>query len=124
VREAADLVEIVSGYTDLRRRGGRFVGLCPFHDERTPSFSVDPASKLYYCFGCQEGGDVFRFLLEKEGLEFRAAVEQLADRYGVELALESADPREEERRRARERQHDLLAKTAEGSRPRLGTACS
>jgi DNA primase len=113
VRQAADIVEIVSGYTELRRRGARYLGLCPFHDERTPSFSVDPASNLYYCFGCQAGGDVFNFLEEKEGLDFREAIEQLADRYGVELSHESSDPRADERRRSRERLIELLAKAAE-----------
>ncbi len=111
VRAAADIVEVVQGYTELRRQGSRFVGLCPFHDERTPSFSVDPAEKLYYCFGCQVGGDVFTFLQEKEGVEFREAVEQLADRYGIELGLETADPREAERRRERDRLYQLIAKT-------------
>ena len=113
VRSAANIVEVVSAHTDLRRQGARFVGLCPFHDERTPSFSVDPSASLYYCFGCQAGGDVFSFLQEKEGLEFREAVERLADRYGVEVSYESSDPREEERRRGRERLHELLAKTAD-----------
>jgi len=112
VRQAADIAEVVSGYTDLRRSGARFTGLCPFHDERTPSFSVDPSAGLYYCFGCQAGGDVFGFLMEKEGLEFREAVEQLADRYGVELAFDSKDPGEEQRRRNRERLLELLTKTA------------
>jgi DNA primase len=112
VRAAADIVEVVSAHTDLRRQGARFVGLCPFHEERTPSFSVDPSANLYYCFGCQAGGDVFSFVQEKEGLEFRDAVERLADRYGIEVAYESSDPREEERRRSRERLHELLAKTA------------
>jgi DNA primase len=113
VRAAADIVEVIQGYTELRRRGARFTGLCPFHDERTPSFSVDPVEKLYYCFGCQAGGDVFTFLQEKDGLEFRDAVEQLADRYGVELALETADPQEAERRRERDRLFELLKKTAD-----------
>ena len=112
VRVAADIVEIISGHTELRRRGARWTGLCPFHDERTPSFSVDPTANLYYCFGCQAGGDVFSFLQEKEGLDFRQAVEQLADRYGVQLNYESRDPAEDERRRGRERLHELLSKTA------------
>src|SRR3954465_12609102 len=112
VRAAADIVEVVQGYTELRRRGARFTGLCPFHDERTPSFSVDSAEKLYYCFGCQAGGDVFTFLQEKEGLEFRESVEQLAARYGVELALEAADAGEVDRRRERDRLYELLGKTA------------
>jgi DNA primase len=112
VRATADIVEVVQGHTELRRSGGRFIGRCPFHDERTPSFSVDPSEKLYYCFGCQAGGDVFTFLQEKEGVEFREAVEQLADRYGVELALEEADAGEVERRRQRDRLYELLGKTA------------
>lgn len=112
VRAAADIVEVVQGYTELRRRGARFTGLCPFHDERTPSFSVDPSEKLYYCFGCQAGGDVFTFLQEKEGMEFREAVEQLADRYGVEVGFDAADAAEDERRRDRERLYELLRKTS------------
>jgi DNA primase len=112
VKEGADIVEVVSAYTDLRRSGTRFTGLCPFHDERTPSFSVDPAGKLYYCFGCEAGGDVFRFVQEKEGLEFSEAVESLAERYGVELERESEDPRAEEARRRRARLWELLERTA------------
>ena len=111
VRQAADMVEVVSGHTELRRRGTRWLGLCPFHDERTPSFSVDAAEKLYYCFGCQAGGNIFTFLEEKEGLDFRDAVEQLADRYGVELEYDTGG-QGDERRRERERLLDLLSKTA------------
>src|SRR5919109_409775 len=95
VKESVDIVEIVSAHTDLRRQGQRMVGLCPFHEERTPSFSVDPREKLYYCFGCEQGGDVFRFLQEKEGLSFPDAVESLADRYAVELEREQEHPRVE-----------------------------
>jgi DNA primase len=112
VRDAADIVEIVSGHTDLRRQGERFVGLCPFHDERTPSFSVNPSEKLYYCFGCEAGGDVFGFLAEKEGLDFPDAVESLADRYGVEIERDSEDPAAEKERRRRARLGDLLDRTA------------
>src|ERR671910_3026363 len=112
VREAADIVEVVSAYTDLRRAGARYSGLCPFHDERTPSFKVNPQDKLYYCFGCEASGDVFRFVEEKEGLEFPDAVESLAERYGVELERESEDPRAEESRRRRARLWELLERTA------------
>jgi DNA primase len=112
VRSATNIVEVVSAHTDLRRSGARYTGLCPFHEERTPSFSVDPSANLYYCFGCQAGGDVFGFLQEKEGLDFRQAVEQLAERYGVELSYEGVDPKEDERRRARERMIEVLAKAA------------
>ncbi|MGZ5332533.1 MAG: DNA primase [Solirubrobacterales bacterium] len=112
VKEAADIVEIVSAHTDLRRAGQRFTGLCPFHDERTPSFSVDPQEKLYYCFGCEAGGDVFRFLQEKEGLGFPDAVESLAERYGVEVQREEEDPRAEAARRRRTRLSEVLERTA------------
>ena len=101
VKEASDIVEVISAHTDLRRSGTRFTGLCPFHDERSPSFSVDPAEKLYHCFGCGVGGDVIKFVEEKEGLSFPDAVEALADRYGVELEREAEDPRAEEQRRKR-----------------------
>jgi DNA primase len=111
VKEAADMVEVVSAYTDLRRKGERFEGLCPFHEERTPSFSVDPHQKLYHCFGCQVGGDVFQFVEEKEGLSFPEAVERLGERYGVEVERESEDPRAEEARRRRERLWELLERT-------------
>jgi DNA primase len=112
VRSAADIVEIVSAHTDLRRQGERFVGLCPFHEERTPSFSVDAREKLYYCFGCEAGGDVFRFLQEKEGLGFPEAVETLGERYGVEVEREREDPRAEEARRRRARLSEMLERTA------------
>ncbi|HMC07272.1 MAG TPA: DNA primase [Solirubrobacterales bacterium] len=113
VKEAADVVEIVSAYTDLRRAGERFMGLCPFHEERTPSFSVDPREKLYHCFGCGVGGDVIKFVEEKEGLSFPEAVEALGDRYGVEVERERDDPRAEEARRRRIRLSEVLERTAQ-----------
>jgi DNA primase len=112
VRQAADILEIVNAHTDLRQQGARWVGLCPFHEERTPSFSVNPGEKLYYCFGCEAGGDVFRFVQEKEGIEFPEAVELLAERYGVELEREQEDPKAEAARRRRDRLRQLLARTA------------
>ena len=109
VRDAVDFVELVSARTELRRAGpARYEGLCPFHDERTPSFGIDPAQKVYYCFGCQASGDVFTFVQETEGVDFKGALELLADRYGVELEREEEDPREAERRRRRERLLELL----------------
>jgi DNA primase len=112
VKQAADIVEVVSAHTDLRRQGARWVGLCPFHEERTPSFSVEPQEKLYHCFGCGVGGDVIKFVEEKEGLGFAEAVELLADRYGVELEREQEDPRAEARRQRRRRLEELLERTA------------
>jgi DNA primase len=113
VREAVDFVELVSARTELRRAGPRsYEGLCPFHEERTPSFSIEPVQKVYYCFGCQASGDVFTFVQETEGLDFKAALELLADRCAIELEREQEDPGEAERRRRRERLLELLVRTA------------
>jgi DNA primase len=112
VKAAADIVEVVSAHTDLRRQGARYVGLCPFHEERTPSFSVEPTEKLYHCFGCGVGGDVIKFVEEKDGLGFAEAVEMLADRYGVELEREQEDPRAEAKRQHRRRLEQLLERSA------------
>jgi DNA primase len=112
LKQTADIVEVVSAHTDLRRQGARWVGLCPFHEERTPSFSVDAQEKLYHCFGCGVGGDVIKFVEEKEGLGFAEAVELLADRYGVELERDQEDPRAEARRQRRRRLEQLLDRTA------------
>jgi DNA primase len=112
VREAVDMVELVSQKTDLRRSGTRWSGLCPFHDERTPSFSVNPVEKLYYCFGCGEGGDLFKFVQQTEAVEFQEAVELLADRYNVRVEREETDPRADQRRRRRDRLHSLLDRAA------------
>ncbi|HXB64155.1 MAG TPA: DNA primase [Solirubrobacteraceae bacterium] len=113
VRDVVDFVELVSARTDLRRAGpSAYEGLCPFHDERTPSFGIDPSRKLYYCFGCQAKGDVFTFVQDTENVDFTAALELLADRCGVELEREKEDPKEAERRRVRERLWELLARTA------------
>jgi len=112
VRDAVDFVELVSARTELRRAGpSSYQGLCPFHDERTPSFGIDPAKKVYYCFGCGESGDLFSFVQETEGVDFKGALELLAERYGVELQLEQEDPRAEERRKRRERLLELLKRT-------------
>src|SRR6188768_4370237 len=106
---AADMVEVVSGRTPLRRASGsRFTGRCPFHEERTPSFSVDPVEKLYYCFGCGKGGDVVRFVQETENLDFAGAIEWLADRFRVQLEYEETSPHADAARRRRERLTALL----------------
>jgi DNA primase len=112
VKQTVDIVEVISAHTDLRRQGARWVGLCPFHEERTPSFSVDAQEKLYHCFGCGVGGDAIKFIEEKEGLGFAEAVELLAERYGVELEREQEDPQAEARRQQRRRLGDLLDRVA------------
>jgi DNA primase len=112
LRDAVDMAELVGSKTDLRRVGTRLTGLCPFHDERTPSFSVNVQDKLFYCFGCHAKGDAIGFVEQTEGLDFREAVEFLAERYGIELQLENEDPQAEARRRRRERLLALLDRAA------------
>src|SRR5919204_608676 len=108
VRDAVDMVDLVGTRVDLRRAGvNRFEGLCPFHEERTPSFGINPAEKLFYCFGCGEGGDAFKFVQLTEGVDFKGSLEYLADRYGVELELVEEDAASAERRRERERLLEL-----------------
>ncbi|MBN8869611.1 MAG: DNA primase [Solirubrobacterales bacterium] len=113
VRAAADMVEIVSAQTDLKRAGGgRYMGLCPFHEERSPSFSVNATDKLYHCFGCGVGGDLFEFVMSTQNLDFPDAVESLAERYGVEVTREQEDPRAEQRRQQKARLTELMDRAA------------
>ena len=113
VRDAVDMIDLVSSRTELRRAGvNRMTGLCPFHEERTPSFGINPIEKVYHCFGCQASGDAFTFVMETEGVDFKGALELLADRYKVALELEAEDPREAETRKRRERLMELLERTA------------
>ena len=83
VRDAADIVEVVSDYVKLKKSGSGFTGLCPYHNEKTPSFHVTPRLGIYKCFGCGESGDVFKFVMDQDGIGFTEAIRQLADRYGV-----------------------------------------
>jgi DNA primase len=109
---AADMVDVVGSRTQLRRTSGsRYMGRCPFHEERTPSFSVNPVEKLYYCFGCGKGGDAISFVRETENLDFVGAIEWLAERFRVSLEYEEASPRVEEARKRRERLYALLDQT-------------
>ncbi len=96
VREKARIDDVVSQYVTLRNAGGGSQkGLCPFHDEKTPSFHVTPARQFFHCFGCQAGGDVFDFLMRIDGLSFTEAVERLAEKYGVVLRREESGPGEQ-----------------------------
>jgi DNA primase len=112
VKAAADMVEIVGARTQLRRVGAQWSGRCPFHEEKTPSFSVDPVGKLFHCFGCGKGGDLITFVRESEGLDFVQAVEWLADRYRITLEYEQTSPQDEARRERRERLLALLEQAA------------
>jgi DNA primase len=110
--DAADMVEVVSGRTQLRKAGPRYMGRCPFHEERTPSFSVNAQDKLFYCFGCGKGGDVITFVRDTEQLDFAEAVEWLAERFRVTLEYEEVSPQFEESRRRRGRLYALLEQAA------------
>jgi DNA primase len=106
---AVDMLALISARTELRRAGvNSYFGICPFHDERSGSFHVRPDEKHYHCFGCQESGDPFDFVMQTEGLDFKAAMETLADRFGVQLETEDEDPGAAARRQRRERLHSLL----------------
>jgi DNA primase len=113
VLAAVDMLALVGSRTELRRAGvNSYFGLCPFHDERSGSFHVRPDEKHYHCFGCQASGDPFNFVIETEGLDFKAALETLADRFGVKLETEDEDPGAAARRQHRERLHALLGRAA------------
>ena len=88
VRSRNDIVDIISGYVRLQKRGSNYFGLCPFHNEKSPSFSVSPGKQMYYCFGCGAGGNVITFLMEYENYTFAEALKVLADRAGVTLPQE------------------------------------
>lgn len=114
LRDRADIVEVVSGYTSLKRAGGTtFKGLCPFHSEKTPSFTVDSARNLFHCFGCQEGGNIYQFVEKMESLPFPEAVEWLARREGFDLRYEEMKPGE---RKAHGLRMRLIEANAEASR--------
>ena len=108
VKQQADLVAVVEERTSLRKQGARLVGRCPFHDERTPSFSVDGAQRLYYCFGCGKGGDTIQFVRETQSLDFTEAVVWLAERFGIPVEYEDSSPAEDARRTRRKRLLALL----------------
>ena len=97
VRQKNDIVDVLSGYVKLQKKGSSYFGLCPFHNEKSPSFSVSRQKQMYYCFGCGAGGNVFTFLMEYENYSFPEAVKVLADRAGVDL------PEMEYSKEARER---------------------
>lgn len=86
IRQRADIVELISEYVSLKKCGQEYVGICPFHDETTPSFSVSPAKQLYYCHGCTAGGDTIKFLMEHLGLKFASAVEHLGQQFNIPVA--------------------------------------
>ena len=103
VRQRNDIIDVISGYVNLKKSGSNYTGLCPFHNEKTPSFSVSGAKQMYYCFGCGAGGNVYTFLMEYENLTFPEALEQLAERAGMALPEKTDSEEERKRRNTRER---------------------
>lgn len=89
IRNTADIYDVVAQYVDLKKRGRNFFGLCPFHSEKTPSFSVAPDKQIYHCFGCGAGGNVFSFIVEHEKISFIEAVKQLGHKYGIQVDYQS-----------------------------------
>ena len=108
VKAVADLVAVVEERTSLRKQGARLVGRCPFHEERTPSFSVNPSLGLYHCFGCHQGGDVIKFVRDTQGLDFAGAIEWLAERFRIDLEYEDVSPEQAAKRNRRARLQELL----------------
>ena len=102
VKARTDIVELVSHYVNLKRTGKYYMGLCPFHMEKTPSFAVSPEKGVYHCFGCNEGGDAISFLMKKEGISFTEALKELADRAGVRLPEPEQGPAAERQKKERD----------------------
>jgi DNA primase len=108
VKNAAEILPLVEDYVRLRKAGGTYKGLCPFHQERTPSFTVSPARGTYKCFGCGEGGDAISFVRKLDSLDFLGAIEKLAQRFGVQIEYEEISPEADRERRRKERLGQLL----------------
>lgn len=101
IRDRADIVDLIGEYVDLKRSGSNYMGLCPFHSEKTPSFSVSPSKSIFKCFGCGVGGDVITFVMKRENLSFPEAVEFLADKYNVRLEVYKDENKEAREKRNR-----------------------
>jgi DNA primase len=110
IRSASNIVDIISEYVQLRKRGKNFTGLCPFHNEKTPSFTVSEDKQIYHCFGCHSGGNVFKFIMEYEKISFIESVQELAQRYGI--TIESGEEASSERQREQEILYDLNTEAA------------
>src|SRR3569623_883429 len=119
----ADVVEVVGRFVQLKKAGANFVGLCPFHTEKSPSFNVSPTKQFYHCFGCGKSGDAIRFLMEHAGMNFVEATKELAGEYGLEVPEDDASPEDRERAaKRREKQatlSDVLEKAGEAYRKHL-----
>ncbi len=113
IREQSDIVRVVGDYVKLKQSGDNHFGLCPFHGEKTPSFSVNSSRQFFYCFGCGAGGNVFNFLMRIEGLGFAESVHRLAGRAGIEIQTEQLSPRRQQQRQERERLQQIMAQAVD-----------
>ncbi len=107
IKNRNDIIDVVSQYVILKRRGRNYFGLCPFHNEKSPSFSVSPDKQIFHCFGCNVGGDVFHFIMKIENISFFESVKLLANRAGIELPTEAMSPEEEKREKLKENVYKL-----------------
>ena len=122
----ADVVDVVGRYVQLKKGGANFMGLCPFHSEKSPSFTVSPSKQFFHCFGCGKNGNAIGFLMEHTGMSFVEAVKDLAQSFGMQVPEDDTDPLDRQRaQQQRQRQSTLtevLAKAAESYRKSLKTS--
>ena len=120
IKDETDITELVASYIKLERRGRNYVGLCPFHDEKTPSFSVSPDKQIAHCFGCKKGGNVFQFLMEIENVSFAEAAQKLGEPLNIKIDTQTNDVAESDMTLIRmhdymtDLYHHLLMNTNEG----------
>lgn len=113
IRDANDIVDVVSDYVQLKRSGRNWFGRCPFHDEKTPSFSVSPDKQIYHCFGCGAGGNVINFIMEHERLDFISSVKLLAGRANIQIEIDQAEPRKKDDRASIYNMHEIACRIYE-----------
>ncbi len=119
VQQRLDIVDVVGAYVSLKKQGRNLTGLCPFHNEKTPSFSVSPEKQIFYCFGCHKGGNALKFLMEIEGLSFPEAVEKAAGMVGLEMPREQATPQENAEMQRRRQYFKMTTEAASWYQQRL-----
>ena len=126
--DRTDVVEVIGRYVQLKKSGANFMGLCPFHGEKSPSFSVSPSKQFFHCFGCGKSGNAIGFLMEHQAMGFREAVQDLAQQAGLQVPEEERSPQERERAAQQKEQQatltDVLAKAGQASPPRKSMTSS
>ena len=113
LRRQSDIVRVISDYVPLKKKGANWMACCPFHQEKTPSFSVNPAKDIFFCFGCQKGGSIFNFVMEMERVTFPEAVRIVAEKVGMPLPQMEKDNRQQQRWEAERREADDIIKLNE-----------